>query len=191
MTKKGLRGKQRESEKQEEKPDELVITKALMITEVRASRTSTAPFCVILENTADLDGIKDGGEEENILIMDEPTAHHQGIPLSLAMVGKKLICTFICVPYAPAIAPRNNMLSVESLSREERVVPFYTTCPPAGRIKIRRVLSVKTPQTGALYGSPSPCPLYRIAFAISEEEYRACKKLLPRSTFEVQFQLQA
>lgn len=175
MKKKRSRGKRKASKKQEETRDALIITKALRITGVRVSWISNAPFCIVLESTADFDGIKDGGEMENILIMDEPTARHQGIPLTFTVVGKKLVCTFVCVPYAPTITPCNNMLSVESLSKEERVVPFYTPCPPASRSKIRRALSIKTPETGILYGHSSPCPFYRIAFATSEEEYRACK----------------
>ncbi|MCR4322499.1 MAG: hypothetical protein NUV61_00215 [Candidatus Azambacteria bacterium] len=179
MRKKKLRGKQQEEES-------LVFTRELMITEARALLPKGL-FLITLENKTNH---TNSGEEKGILTVDEQTAHQHRIPLTPDTLGEKLICTLTCVPYDPILTPRNKAaLFVESLLREERVTPIYNACPAAGRTKVCRTLTVATPDKEGPFGTDSSARFRITILLSSEDEYRACKKCLPHSVFEVGFYL--
>lgn len=165
------------------------IEKELRIKEIAISyQHSIMPIRITLIDPAS----KQEREKEYVLTMDKRDADSRGIPDAPNATGKMLICTITDRPHKGSSQTKTDVLFVESLSREERVTPYYTTDPPTSRAKIIRTLTLATPDGGdGAHFHPLPCPCYRFAVELSEEEYRECKKLLPHSVFEVKFKFKS
>lgn len=131
-------------------------------------------------------------KDEYVLIMDKQAARQRDIPYETDAVGKTLTCIIRDRPYEGSSRAKTDVLFVKSLSKEERVTPYYTTFPPTSYTRIFRILEIATPGDGdGVHFHSVPCPYFYIAVELTEEEYRKCKKLLPHSVFEVEFQFKS
>lgn len=160
------------------------IEKKLRITEIAASYCSNAPIRVALAN------LKNGQEKEtsSFLTMDKQTAIHRGIPHSIDAVGKTLTCVIKAIPYKGWSHAKTDILFVESLSKEERVTPYYTTDPPVRHARTMYTLMLATSSgNDSAHSHDLPCPDYHLTLDLEKEEYCECKKLLPQTIFEVAF----
>lgn len=160
------------------------IGEKFRIIEVAASRCSNAPLRITLIN------LKNGQETgtSSFLTMDKQTAIHRGIPHSIDAVGKTLTCVIRAIPYKGWSQAKTDILFVESLSKEERVTPYYTTDPPVRRTRTVYTLTLATSSgNDGAHSHDLPCPDYHLTFDLEKEEYCECKKLLPQTIFEVAF----
>ncbi|MEK7494126.1 MAG: hypothetical protein AAB630_03145 [Patescibacteria group bacterium] len=125
-----------------------------------------------------------GEETPSVLTMDKQTAMHRGLPYSIDEVGELLTCIITAIPYEGYLQAKTDVLFIESLSKEERVTPYYTTDPP---VRHTRTIHTLTLATSSVHPHNLPCPDYHLTLALQKEEYRECKKLLPQMIFKVAF----
>ena len=171
------------------------ITKEFRIQEVKAARVSNAPFQIVLE------GNPFRREGESSLTFDTDTCTRFGIPMSLDLVGRTLVCSFESheLPlesnghfkgHVDMKAITSDDLAIHSLKRSEVVSPSFGMIPPSKHSEVSRTLELSSFGGGdGIHPSPLPCPFYRITLELTEKEYEACKALPPTSVIRASFRL--
>lgn len=167
----------------------MVITKELMIQEVKAARISNAPYEIVLESARLFER-----EKRSSLTFDANACARHGIPMSLDLVGRTLICSF----ESRKLRTKNESfmsrrlleqdLCMESLVREEETSLLSYTVPPSKKLVISQTLELKTYACGGRY-STLPCPLYHFFLDLTDKEYRTCKALSATTVFRPSFSL--
>lgn len=164
------------------------IKKNFCIEHVGVSHSSNTPIKITLIDSTSRQEKKDG----SILTMDRKIARQRGIPYETDTTGKTLTCIIRDRPYEGYSRSKTDVLFVKSLSKKEHITPYYTTFPPTSYTRMLRILEIETPGGGdGVHFHPVPCPYFYIALELTEEEYRECKKLLPHSVFEIEFQFKS
>lgn len=170
------------------------ITKEFRIHAVTAARVSNAPFQIVLE------GNPFRRDKESSLTLDAETCARFGIPMSLELVGRRLVCSFesreLPLEDSGLFKGRPDMkqldhddLAIRSLHKNERVTPlFFGTIPSSKHAEMSRTLELSSFGGGdGIHPSSLPCPFYRIVLELTEEEYEACKALPPTSVMHASF----
>ncbi len=161
--------------------------KKLIIYEVKATRSSIAPFQIVLE------GNPLGQEGKSFFMVDKDTCSRFGIPMSLNLVGRTLVFYFENreLPLQTDGCFKGHMnaellnaddLMIHSLYKKESTSFLYNTRPQSKHIKVSRVLELVSFGGGEGF---LPCPFYQIAVELTEEEYEECIVLSPISVIRV------
>ena len=166
-----------------------------IIHEVKAARVSNAPFQIVLE---------DGSfkrNRESSLTLDVDTCARFGIPMSLELVGRMLVCSFESYDIPLEVdghfkgqvdmkTVTSDDLAIRSLHKNERVSASFSAIPPSKHSEVSRTLELSSFGGGdGIHPSPLSCPFYRIVLKLTEEEYEECKVLPPASVIRMSFRL--
>lgn len=171
------------------------IVRKFRIQEVRASRSSNAPFQIVLED----DPFKSKGGSS--LFLNADICSRYNISMSLDLMDRILVCSFDSreLPLGDSGYNKNHVdmkslgnddLAINSLKQVETITPSFGIIPPSKHVYTSQVIELSSFGGGdGIHPHIMPCPFYRFAVALSKEEYEACRALSATAIFKLDFHL--
>ncbi len=169
-----------------------------MIAKVEATNVSNAPFRIFLENE------KYDTKKEIILTMDAKTCVRYGIPMSLDIVGKKIVCYLESEinndneenKNAPSKKTKQKQsreiqddeLRIKSLKKKEEYYSYASLLKNDGSVK-RKLELISFNEGDGMHFHIIPCPFYHLFLDLTDEEFKECKELTGEMIFRVNFKL--
>lgn len=171
------------------------IKKIFTIDKIVASKRSNAPFTIVILGLPYL-----SEKSESTLTLDSRECERFGIPMSLDIVGKKLLIklksrslhvqtTGNFSGFIDRSSIDSTHLLINNLRWIEEQTPMYSVKPPRITRRNYYTLELETAHMGGTHFSPSPCPYYKLKISLSDEECGQCRILPVETVFEISLEM--